>query len=177
MLGANTIIASRYEALLTPVDPEKLVRERYGARTLSEEIADHASAVRTEPGCAFTEPLGSEPVERAVAIAREADVVVLALGGASLWFNGERTEGEASDSADISLPAVQAELAEAVAAVGKPLVVVLVQGRAYALPDIVKSAAAIVIAPYGGPSWAPPHRPQQPATAGRASTSSVREGR
>jgi Glycosyl hydrolase family 3 C-terminal domain/Fibronectin type III-like domain len=90
-------------------------------------------------------------LDRAAAIARDADVVVLALGGASLWFNGERTEGEASDSADISLPAIQTHLAEAVADAGKPLVVVLVQGRAYALPDVVKNAAAIVIAPYGGP--------------------------
>ena len=69
-----------------------------------------------------------------MAAAREADVVVLALGGASLWFTGERTEGEASDTADITLPAAQVRLAEAVAATGKPMVVVLVQGRAYALP-------------------------------------------
>jgi beta-glucosidase len=151
MLGADAIIASWYDALLTPVDPEKLVRDRYGTRTLSDEIGDFAFAVRTEQASTFTKPLDPEALERAVAIAHESDVVVLALGGASLWFNGERTEGEASDSADISLPAVQTKLAEVVAAVGKPLVVVLVQGRAYALPDVVKDAAAIVIAPYGGP--------------------------
>ncbi|MEV4264027.1 glycoside hydrolase family 3 N-terminal domain-containing protein [Kribbella sp. NPDC049584] len=154
MLGADEIIASWYEAVLSPVDPEKLVRERYGARPLSEEIADYAATVRSEQGSTFTPPLDPDAVERAVAVAREADVVVLALGGASLWFNGERTEGEASDSADIALPAVQTELAEAVAAVGKPVVVVLVQGRAYTLPDVVKNASAIVVAPYGGPSGA-----------------------
>jgi hypothetical protein len=151
MLGAEEIIASWYEALLSPVDPEKLVRDRYGARTLADAVSDLASAVRTEQGSTFTKALDPDAVDRAVAIAREADVVVLALGGASLWFNGERTEGEASDSADVSLPAVQTQLAEAVAAVGKPLVVVLVQGRAYSLPDVIKDASAIVIAPYGGP--------------------------
>jgi hypothetical protein len=78
-------------------------------------------------------------------------VVVLAIGGASLWFIGERTEGENSDSADIALPAAQTELAEAVAATGKPLVVVLVQGRAYALPEVVRNAPAIVVSSYGGP--------------------------
>ena len=83
--------------------------------------------------------------------AREADVVVLALGGASLWFTGERTEGEASDTADITLPAAQVRLAEAVAATGTPIVVVLVQGRAYALPKVIQEAAAIVVAPYAGP--------------------------
>ncbi|MEU1165267.1 glycoside hydrolase family 3 C-terminal domain-containing protein, partial [Streptomyces sp. NPDC005921] len=92
-----------------------------------------------------------EAVERAVGIAGRSDVVVLALGGASLWFTGDRTEGEGSDSADISLPAEQVALAEAVAATGKPFVVVLFQGRAYSLPEVVRDAAAIVIAPYGGP--------------------------
>lgn len=151
MLGAEEIIASWYEALLAPVDPEKLARDRYGARTLSDEIAEFASSVQIEHASTFTQPLSPDAVGRAVDIASDADVVILALGGASLWFNGERTEGEASDSADISLPAAQTRLAEAVAAAGKPLVVVLVQGRAYALPDVVRNASAIVMAPYGGP--------------------------
>ena len=86
-----------------------------------------------------------------MAAAREADVVVLALGGASLWFTGERTEGEASDTADITLPAAQVRLAEAVAATGTPMVVVLVQGRAYALPQVIQDAAAIVVAPVRRP--------------------------
>ena len=73
------------------------------------------------------------------------------MGGASLWFHGERTEGEASDTADISLPPAQAALAEAVAATGTPLVAVLIQGRAYALPSVIREAAAIVVASYGGP--------------------------
>jgi beta-glucosidase len=42
-------------------------------------------------------------------------------------------------------------LAEAVAATGTPFVVVLVQGRAYALPPVIQDAAAIVVAPYAGP--------------------------
>ena len=77
--------------------------------------------------------------------------MVLALGGASLWFNGDRTEGEASDSADIALPAAQVRLLETVAATGKPYVIVLFQGRAYALPEVAQSANAILVAPYGGP--------------------------
>jgi beta-glucosidase len=59
--------------------------------------------------------------------------------------------GEASDSADISLPQAQTRLAEAVVATGKPVVVVLVQGRAYALPPVIQDAAAIVVSSYSGP--------------------------
>jgi beta-glucosidase-like glycosyl hydrolase len=151
MNGAEDVVASWYEAHFTPQDGHSLVQQRYGARSLVAEIAEHARSVRTERGCALTQDLGDEAVGRAVAAARAADIVVLAVGGASLWFTGERTEGEASDTADITLPAAQVRLAEAVAATGTPMVVVLVQGRAYALPKVVQGAAAIVVAPYAGP--------------------------
>ncbi|MGA5454744.1 glycoside hydrolase family 3 N-terminal domain-containing protein [Streptomyces umbrinus] len=151
MLGAEDVTASWYKAMFEPVDPEAFVHERFGANSLAEEIARRARRTRTEQGSTLTRLLDEEAVDRAVRIAQEADVVVLALGGGSLWFTGERTEGECSDTADIALPAAQARLADAVAATGKPLIVVLVQGRAYALPESVRDAAAIVVAPYGGP--------------------------
>jgi beta-glucosidase len=150
MNGAEDTVTSWYEALFTRQDGHSLVQERYGARSLAAEIGGRARSVRTEHGCTLTQDLDEEALERAVASARAADVVVLALGGASLWFTGERTEGEASDTADITLPAAQVRLAEAVAATGTPMVVVLVQGRAYALPEVVQGAAAIVVAPYAG---------------------------
>ncbi len=58
--------------------------------------------------------------EDAVALAKTADVVVLMLG-----IDGS-VEGESEDRTSIDLPAVQHELAAAVVAVGKPVVVVLV---------------------------------------------------
>ncbi|MDX2913198.1 glycoside hydrolase family 3 N-terminal domain-containing protein [Streptomyces griseiscabiei] len=151
MVGAEAAHTAWNDGVLSGADTAGFVRERYGARSLSEEIADLAGSVLTETGSTLTRPLDQDQLDRAVDAATRSDVVVLALGGASLWFNGERTEGEGSDSADISLPDAQTRLAEAVAATGKPLVVVLFQGRAYALPDVVKNAAAIVVAPYGGP--------------------------
>ncbi|MFK0287547.1 glycoside hydrolase family 3 N-terminal domain-containing protein [Streptomyces sp. NPDC090499] len=150
-IGVETTMASWNESVFPPREAESFLREQYGATSLTEEIAALASAVETEPGCALTTELDAEALDRAVAAAEAADVVVLALGGASLWFNSARTEGEASDSADIALPASQVRLAEAVAATGTPLVAVLVQGRAYTLPRAVAEAAAIVVAPYGGP--------------------------
>ena len=151
MNGADDVVTAWYEAISNGQDGHSLVQDRYGARSLVAEVRDRGHTVRFEPGCALTRDLGDEAIERAVAAAREADVVVLALGGASLWFTGERTEGEASDTADITLPAAQVRLAEAVAATGTPIVVVLVQGRAYALPKVIQEAAAIVVAPYAGP--------------------------
>ena len=151
MNGAEDTVTAWYETISDGQDAPSLVQDRYGARSLVAELGEHVRSIRTEPGCALTRDLGDEAIQRAVAVATEADVVVLALGGASLWFTGERTEGEASDTADITLPAAQVRLAEAVAATGTPMVVVLVQGRAYALPQVIQDAAAIVIAPYAGP--------------------------
>ena len=151
MIGIDPAMVEWNAEVFASGPGEHYVRERLGARPLHEVIADHAGQVVVEPGCALINDLSPEHFDRAVAAAAAADVVVLALGGASLWFNGDRTEGEGSDSADISLPAAQTRLAEAVAATGTPTVAVLTQGRAYALPAAVSSANALLIATYAGP--------------------------
>jgi beta-glucosidase len=79
-------------------------------------------------------------IEAAVAAARRADVVVLAIG------ESERMSGEAQSRAQIVVPQPQRELAEAVAAVGKPVIVLLWTGRALALQGAVRNAEAILVA-------------------------------
>jgi beta-glucosidase-like glycosyl hydrolase len=136
-------------AFLPPRDPEALLRESHDVRSLHEIVAEHGASVVVEAGSTLTSDIDGG-IERAVAAANDADVVILALGGASLWFNGERTEGEGSDSADIALPAAQERLATAVASTGKPVIAVVTQGRAYTLPQAVREADALVVATYGG---------------------------
>src|SRR5206468_2041635 len=77
-------------------------------------------------------------IEQAVAAARQADVVVLAIGEDS------GMSGEAQSRTEIVVPEPQQQLAEAVAGVGKPLVVVLKHGRALALDGAVANAPAIL---------------------------------
>ena len=79
----------------------------------------------------------------AILAAQKADAVILILGDRSGMIP-DCTCGETRDSADLKLPGVQAELAEAIFAVGKPVVVVLINGRPLAIPDIVKAADAIL---------------------------------
>ncbi|KQY94387.1 glycoside hydrolase [Paenibacillus sp. Root52] len=62
-------------------------------------------------------------VERAVAAALQSDIVILALGESS------EMSGEAASRMDIHLPKVQQELAEAIVRVGKPVILVLTNGR------------------------------------------------
>ncbi|MEV0955912.1 glycoside hydrolase family 3 N-terminal domain-containing protein [Streptomyces sp. NPDC049951] len=104
----------------------------------------------------------------AVALAAGADVAVLVLGGSSARerdtrfdVNGaavvlagnpvEMTCGEGVDLAELGLPQGQSALLDAVSATGTPVVVVLVQGRPHALPDLTGKAAAVLSAWYPGP--------------------------
>ena len=78
-------------------------------------------------------------IEQAVAAARQADVVILAIG------EHQGMSGEAQSRTEIVVPSPQQELAEAVAKVGKPIVVVLKNGRALALEGAVANAQAILV--------------------------------
>jgi beta-glucosidase len=78
-------------------------------------------------------------IAAAVAAANAADVVLLAIG------ESQRMSGEAQSRTEITVPAPQQALAEAVAATGKPVVVLLRNGRALALKGAVRNAQAIVV--------------------------------
>lgn len=82
----------------------------------------------------------------AVRAARRADAVVLVVG------ETEDMSGEASSRAYLDLPGVQRELVEAVraAAGGRPLAVVLMNGRPLALQWMHDTVPAILEAWYGG---------------------------
>jgi beta-glucosidase len=99
-------------------------------------LADKSRLVVTQ-GSGVEEPLPGG-IEQAVAAARQSDIVVLAIG------EGAGMSGEAQSRTEIIVPEPQQRLAEAVAAVGKPVVVVLKHGRALALQGAVASAPAIL---------------------------------
>ena len=77
-------------------------------------------------------------IDAAVAAAQAADVVVLVVGESS------GMSGEAQSRVDISIPAPQLAMAEAVIATGKPVVVLLRHGRALAITGAVRNAPAIL---------------------------------
>jgi len=88
-------------------------------------------------GSGVNEPIPGG-IEEAVAKAARADVVILALGESS------DMSGEAASRMSIDLPEAQRKLAEAVTALGKPVVLVLTNGRPLALDWFDRNANAIV---------------------------------
>ena len=117
----------------------------FGDKHIQVNLADGLRAAMEDggdllvvPGCGFEEVIDGG-FEAAVAAANQADVVLLAVG------EPQNYSGEAQSRHQIVLPAVQQRLAEAIAATGKPVVVLLRNGRALALEGAVRDAAAIVV--------------------------------
>ncbi len=78
-------------------------------------------------------------IAEAVAVAQTADIVLLAIG------ESQQMSGEAQSRTEVVLPAPQQALADAVIATGKPVVVILKNGRALALDGEVLLAPAILV--------------------------------
>ncbi len=83
-------------------------------------------------------------IDRAAANARRADVAVVVLGG------GQRTCGENKSRSSLDLPGRQLKLLQAVQATGKPVVLVLINGRPLSINWADKFVPAIVEAWYPG---------------------------
>lgn len=94
--------------------------------------------ISVAPGSGIEEAIPGG-IEAAVAAARAADIVILAIG------EGTSMSGEAQSVTEIVVPAPQRALAEAIAATGKPIVVVLKNGRPLALDGAVAAAPAILV--------------------------------
>lgn len=106
----------------------------------------------------------TDGILKAEELAEEADAIVLVLGGSSARnFNMEflsngavsskgpnMDAGENVDVADIALPEVQLELFWAMKRTNKPVIVVMIQGRPIAIPEISKEANALLTAWYPG---------------------------
>ncbi len=118
-------------------------------------------------GCGMFEDITGELSETLEALA-DCDVVVACLGGSSSRFaaagefdsNGAMKSqsavtmdcGENVDDCRLRLPGQQIELLEALCAMGKPIVTVLIGGRPYEMHDIDRYSHAIVEAFYPGPT-------------------------
>ncbi len=98
--------------------------------------------IRFARGCDVTGD-SRDGFEAALRAARGAAVAIVALGGRS-GLTRDCTSGEFRDASELGVTGVQEELALEIAATGTPTVVVLVNGRPFALPRIAERVAALV---------------------------------
>jgi beta-glucosidase len=108
--------------------------------TLLQGIKNHVpqgTKIDYALGCGITGD-NKSGFAQAVELAKKSDMVVLALGERALM------SGEANNRASIELPGVQEELAEEIYKTGKPVVVVLMNGRPLGISWIAKNIPAVV---------------------------------
>jgi beta-glucosidase len=129
-------------------DRRQYLTSNYSAMSLAEAVRQLLP--KAEVTAVAGTGLIPTDIPAAVAAARNADVVILAVGGKSAWSN-ERTEGESSDTANKDLPPQQVELIDAVAALGKPTIAVISMGGPYAVASVIDKLPAVITDYYGGP--------------------------
>jgi beta-glucosidase len=103
--------------------------------SLAEALRPLAPTVSA--GCAL-EGQDRSGFAAAVQAAQKADVVVVAVG------EGAMMSGEAAARSELGLPGIQEDLVLELVATGKPVVVILMNGRPLVLPRIADKATAIL---------------------------------
>jgi beta-glucosidase len=123
---------------------------------IKAKAGPHVKVLYSE-GCKIMQPgvwqqdevFASDPAEdrkaiaEAVKVARKADVVVLAIGGNELTSREAWNLSHMGDRAHLELVGRQQELVDAIAALGKPVVVFLFHGRPNAIQPVVEKASAV----------------------------------
>ena len=97
-----------------------------------------------EPGLTYSRDKDPKHIAKAVKAAKKADII--------LFFAGEEAilSGEARCRTDLNLPGAQTQMMEALAATGKPVVLIVMAGRPLTIGKEVEQAAAVLYAFHGG---------------------------
>ena len=104
-------------------------------------------------GCSIAS-LDTSGIDEAVQAAQQSDVAIVFVGSSSAAFVRHSAEpstsGEGIDLSDIALTGAQNDLIRAVKATGKPVVVVLVAGKPFAIPYVKEALPAVLAQWYAG---------------------------
>jgi beta-glucosidase len=130
---------------------------------IKERVGEKIKIIYSE-GCRITEP-GSwfkdevqlpDPdeervrLDEAISVARECDIIILAVGENELVCREAWSVSHLGDSASLDLPGNQNELIKRLAESGKPIIAVLFHGRALSVTTLTACADAIVDCWYNG---------------------------
>jgi beta-glucosidase len=134
-------------------DDEKNQLGDYTSEVVLQDITTVLEGIRSKlgsekvkyvKGCNVIGDDGYE-IEKAVQAARKSEIAVVVVGENEWQKEGKKgTSGEGYDVATLELTGHQLELVQKVAATGTPTVVVLINGRALAIPWIAENIPGIV---------------------------------
>lgn len=136
-------------ALIGPFADSRELLDIWKCEGREEEVISISEGLRQKldfrvaKGCGIHEGTNEE-MELALKIAEISDLIILALG------EHPDMSGEAGSRAHITLPEVQRKLANRIFGMGKPVVVVLINGRPLELGEIAEKADAILEAWFPG---------------------------
>jgi len=114
--------------------------------TLLDGIKNHTGkdiTVIYEKGCDVSDKINGG-FDKALKAASSSDYIIIVLG------ENREMSGEASSRSDLDIPGVQNELAELILGTGKPVAVVLFNGRPLTITKLNRMAPAILEAWFGG---------------------------
>jgi len=108
------------------------------------QISDLGFQIIYEPGLAYSRDKQIAGIDKAVAAAKQADVI--------LFFAGEEAilSGEARCRTELTLPGAQSQMMDKLAATGKPVVLIVMAGRPLTIGAEAEKAAAVLYAFHGG---------------------------
>ncbi len=132
---------SGYEGL-TQADIEKMPVEIPTVFETLKRALPAGMEVAYAKGCDIS-GMDKSGFAEAVELAQDADLAVLVLGHKS-GLAYDCTTGEFRDSTDLGLPGVQAELLQAILEIGKPVVLVLINGRPLSIPGLIEASNAVL---------------------------------
>src|SRR5204863_2215718 len=127
-------------------------------RGIRDALGNTGARVLWAPGCGitrgsdwwadkvetFTPEEDRKMIDDAVAVARKADVIVLALGDSEQSSREGWAPNHLGDRPSLDLPGRQEDLARAILAIGKPTVAVLLNGRPPSINQLAQQAGAIL---------------------------------
>jgi len=123
------------------------IRDKVGAKA---KILYAEGCGITQPGSWYLDPvLPTDPaedrrkIEEAVAVAKQADLIILAVGGNELTSREAWAESHLGDRTSLELVGLQNELINQLGATGKPIVGLLFNGRPLAIQNLTEKADAV----------------------------------
>lgn len=144
-----------FKDLINLESTDSLIMEKFPeSKTLLAAMQEHVkqkARILQANGCDVSD-LSKEGFADAVSAAQKSDVVIMALGDSSGWVNA--TCGEGKDSTVLTLPGVQRDLLAEISQTGKPIILVLFNGRPYADPWMYEVCQSVLLAGFPGPSAA-----------------------